>query len=113
MNVQHITDNKASGMTDDEIEAAALSDPDNLPLTPDELATARPVPKVRALRFKLNLSQAEFATRFHLAVGTVRDWEQGRTKPDQTASAYLDVIANAPDAVMQALGTQPEPSMQP
>jgi len=38
----------------------------------------------------------------------VRDWEQGRTQPDQATSTYLDVIARAPDAVMTALGTAPE-----
>ena len=36
---------------------------------------ARRVPTVRALRQKLNLTQEEFAQRFHLPLGTVRDWE--------------------------------------
>jgi putative transcriptional regulator len=36
-------------------------------------------------------------------IGTLRDWEQGRAEPDQTARAYLLVIASDPDAVRHAL----------
>lgn len=95
-------------MTEEEIEAAALSDPDALPLTEEQLARAKPVPRVKTLRRALQLTQEEFAQRFGLSLATVRDWEQGRTQPDQAASTYLDVIARAPDAVIAALGTAPD-----
>lgn len=93
-------------MSDAEIEAAALADPDAQPLTPEQLTRLRPVSKVKALRRTLRMTQEEFAGRFGLSLATLRDWEQGRSQPDQAASTYLDVIARAPDAVMHALGTR-------
>ena len=59
--------------------------------------------EVRALRKKLNLTQEQFATRFHLPLGTVRDWEQGAHRPDKAAQVLLTVIAKDPDAVARAL----------
>jgi putative transcriptional regulator len=49
------------------------------------------------------LSQEEFATRFHIPLGTLRDWEQGRKDPDAAARAYLVVIGRNPTAVAEAL----------
>ena len=63
------------------------------------------VPTVRALRKKLNLTQEEFAARFHLPLGTVRDWEQGAHRPDKAAQVLLTVIARDPDAVARALAS--------
>ena len=82
---------------------AALSDPDAQPATRAQLARARRLPSVRALRTKLTLTQEEFATRFHLPLGTVRDWEQGAHRPDKAAQVLLTVIARDPDAVARAL----------
>ena len=95
-------------MTDEEIEAAALADPDAQPLTQGQLAQARPVSRVKALRRTLRMTQEEFAARFHLSLATLRDWEQGRSQPDQAASSYLAVIARHPQLIMETLGTQPE-----
>ena len=64
---------------------------------------ARRTPTVRALRNKLNLTQEEFAARFHLPLGTIRDWEQGAHRPDQAARVLLTVIENDPDGVLRAL----------
>jgi putative transcriptional regulator len=82
---------------------AALSDPDAPPATKAQLARARRIPTVRALRQKLRLTQEEFAARFHLPLGTVRDWEQGAHRPDKAAQVLLTVIAKDPDAVARAL----------
>jgi putative transcriptional regulator len=82
---------------------AALSDPDCPPATRAQLARARRVPTVRALRKKLNLTQEEFAARFHLPLGTVRDWEQGAHVPDRAAQVLLMIIAKDPDAVARAV----------
>jgi putative transcriptional regulator len=82
---------------------AALSDADAQPATKAQLGRARRVPNVRALRTKLKLTQEEFAARFHLPVGTVRDWEQGAHRPDKAAQVLLTVIARDPDAVARAL----------
>ena len=35
------------------------------------------------MRRALGLTQEEFATRYHIPIGTLRDWEQGRAQPDQ------------------------------
>jgi putative transcriptional regulator len=91
------------GMTGAERRRAALSDPDAQPATEAQLARARRVPTVRALRKKLNLTQEEFAARFHLPLGTVRDWEQGAHRPDRAAQVLLTIIARDPDAVARAL----------
>jgi putative transcriptional regulator len=74
-------------MTELEIEAAAAADPDARPMTPEELRTARRVPRVKTVRRALGLTQQEFAARYHIPLGTLRDWEQGRTEPDQPARA--------------------------
>ncbi len=95
-------------MTDEEISAAAANDPDARPMTPEEMRTARRVPRVKTLRRALGLTQEEFAARYHIPLGTLRDWEQGRSEPDQPARAYLRAIAGDPVAVLRALETGPQ-----
>jgi putative transcriptional regulator len=90
-------------MSEEERHRAALSDPECPPATEAQLTRARRVPTVRALRKKLNLTLEEFAARFHLPLGTVRDWEQGAHVPDKAAQVLLTVIARDPDAVARAL----------
>jgi putative transcriptional regulator len=93
---------EADALTDAEILKAARSDPDAQPLSDAQLKRMRrPNPKV--VRQALGLSQEEFAKRFKIPVGTLRDWEQGRVEPDQAARAYLVVIARNPEAVRAAL----------
>jgi len=58
---------------------------------------------VKAIREKLNMTQAEFAARFSFNVARVRDWEQGRSQPDGALRAYLLVIERQPKAVEKAL----------
>jgi putative transcriptional regulator len=90
-------------MTEEEKHAAALSDPDAQPLTEEEMNRMRRIPRAKIIRRALGLSQEEFAARFHIPIGTLRDWEQGRAEPDQAARAYLTVIASAPEIVSNAL----------
>ncbi len=90
-------------MSDEEVHKAALADPDAQPLTKRQLARMRRVTPVKRLRWELGLSQAEFAERFHIPVGTLRDWEQRRSEPDQAAQAYLKVIAADAEFVERAL----------
>ena len=90
-------------MTEEEIEAAAWADPDARPFTPEERAKAKRVPRIKTLRRALRLTQEEFAARYRIPLGTLRDWEQGRSEPDQPARAYLTVIAHDPDGVRRAL----------
>ncbi len=90
-------------MTFEEIEIAARSDPDAQPLTEEQLSRMRRIPFAKHVRFKLGLSQDEFARRFGIPVGTLRDWEQHRTEPDTAAMSYLKVIKANPNAVTKAL----------
>ena len=90
-------------MTEDEIQAAALNDPDAQPLTADRMARLHPVPRAKTLRRALGLTQEEFAGRYQIPIGSLRDWEQGRAEPDQPARAYLKAIAGDPEAVQRAL----------
>lgn len=90
-------------MTDEEIHAAAILDPDAQPLTQERLAGMRRVPRTKALRRALGLTQEAFAARYQIPLRTLRDWEQGRTEPDQPARAYLRAIAGDPEAVQRAL----------
>lgn len=94
---------RLDAMTEEEIEAAALSDPDNPPLTDEQLAQGRDVPNPRAIRQKLHMTQEQFATEFRIPLGTLRDWEQGVRVPDTAARNYLRVIAKEPEAVLRAL----------
>jgi putative transcriptional regulator len=94
-------------MTDEEIMAAALSDPDAQPLTDEQFSRLKTVPRAKTLRRRLGLSQEEFAATYHVPVGTLRDWEQGRTEPDQPARAYLHVIAADPEGVARTLRELP------
>ena len=90
-------------MTEAEIEAAALSDPDNLPVDDEQLKRFKRVPNPKEIRQKLHLTQEQFAIKFHVPLGTLRDWEQGAKQPDTAARSYLQVIAKIPQLVMQAL----------
>lgn len=90
-------------MTKDEIEAAAMADPDAQPLTPEQEARARPTPRAKIIRRALGLTQEEFSARYHIPLGTLRDWEQGRAQPDQPNRAYLKVIAADPEGVRKSL----------
>jgi putative transcriptional regulator len=90
-------------MTDAEMTAAALADPDNPPLTDEQLAQFERVPNVKAIRERLRLTQKQFAEMFGLSLSVVRDWEQGRFIPDQAARTLLKVIDRNPEAVKQAL----------
>jgi len=98
---------KPKAMTEAEVLAAAKSDPDNRPLTAKALAGMKPVARVKTLRRALSLTQQEFAQRYHIPLGTLRDWEQGRSQPDQPARAYLAVIAHDPEHVRKALKREP------
>jgi putative transcriptional regulator len=94
---------RALAMTDDEVLAAASSDPDAQPLTAADLKRMKRVPQVKVIRRALGLTQEEFAERYRIALGNLRDWEQGRSEPDQPAKAYLRVIATEPTVTARAL----------
>jgi len=62
-----------------------------------------PEVNIREVRTKMGLSQAQFATRFGLPPATLRNWEQGRSRPDAPTRVLLAVIAKHPEAVEDVL----------
>lgn len=90
-------------MSDEEIMAAALSDPEAQPLTPGQLAKMRRVSRVKVLRQRLGMTQEAFAQAFHLPITTLRDWEQRRSTPDAPARALLLAIERDPEAMKRLL----------
>ena len=58
---------------------------------------------VRKVRKKMGLSQAQFATKFGFPPATLRNWEQGRSRPDAPTRVLLAVIAKHPEAVEDVL----------
>ena len=83
------------------IDPEALSES---PMTTAEFASAIRRPRVFILRRALDLTQEEFSARFAIPLGTLRDWEQGRSAPDATSQAYLKVIAADPERVANVVG---------
>lgn len=59
---------------------------------------------VRTLRSKLGLTQKQFAKLFGVSLATLRNWEQGRRRPEGPAMVLLNVIKREPEAVLRALG---------
>lgn len=96
---------RIDAMTDEDIARQIADDPDAPPdlsdAPPDLVRPIHPAGgvNVRGIRAKLNLTQTEFAARFGFPVGTLRDWEQGRTVPDAAAQTLLFVIEREPALV--------------
>jgi putative transcriptional regulator len=84
-------------------EGEPVYDPENPPMTKAELKRMRRVSLAKHLRFKLGLSQAAFAERYQIPIGTLRDWEQHRSEPDAPAKALLKLIAADPDGAAEKL----------
>jgi putative transcriptional regulator len=87
------------------IEKAARADPDAQPLTGADLGRMKQTPRVKIIRRALDLTQEEFAQRYHIPIGTLRDWEQGRAEPDQPTRAYLTLIARDPEHISRLLNS--------
>jgi putative transcriptional regulator len=98
---------KFSRLTDEEVVARALTDPDNPPLTEQDLKRMKRRSRAYVIRRALRMTQEEFAAAYQIPVGMLRDWEQGRTEPDQANRAYLKVIAVDPEFVRRALAEWP------
>ena len=90
-------------MSSEDRHAAAARDTDAQPLTPERERRMKRTPQIYIIRRALRMSQEEFAQKFQIPLGTLRDWEQGRKEPDAAARAYLKVIAKNPNAVAEAL----------
>lgn len=58
---------------------------------------------IRELRERLDLTQEQFAMTFGVSRDTLRNWEQGKRKPEGPARVLLNVIAHDPKCVFDAL----------
>ena len=93
-------------------EGEPVYDPENPPITGEQLARMRRISPAKHLRRKFGLTQTEFAERYHIPIGTLRDWEQHRSEPDAPARAYLKVIAADPERVAENLKTPVRPAAE-
>jgi len=86
--------------TEDDIRRHAIEDGEDpdAPLAHHELT----IP-ARAVREKLGLSQEAFAKALNIPVGTIRNWEQNRVKPDPAARALLLILYRQPKVALDAL----------
>lgn len=100
---------RLDAMSEAQRHAAALADPDAQP-TDADMDRMKQTPRLKIIRRALGLTQEEFATRFQIPLGTLRDWEQGAAQLDQTARAYLRAIAGDCAAVQYVLAAGPQPS---
>jgi putative transcriptional regulator len=104
-------------MTDEQIAEQIAADPDVAPdLTAERvkrvfIAHQRTdnvhISKVvRLLRRSLGMSQAEFASAYHLPIRTLQNWEQGMRKPDPATIALIKLIVYEPRRVRKILADE-------
>ena len=90
---------RLDALTDEQITRAAESDPDNPPLTEEEMRRMETVVAVRNAREAAGLTQAAFAETYALSLGRLRDLEQGRHGADTAMLYLLKRIAKDPAEV--------------
>jgi len=64
------------------------------------------LPDVPLIRKKYGLSQEKFAALLGISVSTLRNWEQGRRKPEGAAQILLRVAATHPEAILDVVQNQ-------
>ena len=64
-------------------------------------------PQCGVIRRALGLTQEEFSRVYYIPLGTLRDWEQGRSEPDMSGKMYLTLIALEPVMVALAISKSP------
>jgi putative transcriptional regulator len=79
------------------------SDPEDFDVSAEGVERGLRARLIRMTRTKLGLSQSEFATRFRVPVGTLRDWEQARVTAPDFAVAYVRVIGEHPEMVAKVV----------
>ena len=68
-------------------------------MRPSRTTTFKPA-AIKRIRSLLGKSQSEFAMMIGVSVGTLRNWEQGRRKPEGSARVLLQVAEKHPDALL-------------
>ena len=91
---------KIAATTEEDIRRHQIEDGED----PDApLPPLRPMPNVRAIRTRLQMTQETFAKAIGVPLATVRNWEQSRTKMDPAVRSLLRVVELEPDAALRAL----------
>jgi putative transcriptional regulator len=88
---------RLDAMTDEEIIAAALKDPDNPPLTDEQLAQFRRPALSMKVRLKLHMGRETFAAAYGIPLETLRAWERHEVQPTEVEIAYLRLIEREPE----------------
>lgn len=100
---------RVRGMTEEEVIANALSDPDNPPLTDEDFKRMRPIPNPTRIREGLGMTQLEFAEAFEIALDRLQAWETGASILDLEVMTLLRIIEQDPEGAKAAI----EKSYQP
>jgi putative transcriptional regulator len=88
---------RLDAMTDDEITAAALADPDNPPLTDEQLAQFQRPALAMRVRRSLRMSRETFAAAYGIPLETLEAWERHKAEPTEVELAYLRLIEREPE----------------
>jgi putative transcriptional regulator len=84
-------------MTDDDIRAAALADPDAQPISPERLAAWKPPALSRFVRHKLRMTRFSFSQAYGIPEEILRAWERHEAEPTVVELAYLRLIEREPE----------------
>lgn len=68
-----------------------------------DVAGFAPVFPPQVLRKQLGMTQNAFARALRIPLSTLRNWEQGRVRPDPAARSLLTIVAKNPKAALKAL----------
>ena len=60
-------------------------------------------PDVAAIRQSYGMTQQEFSALMGISTGTLRNWEQGRRKPQGPAKVLLKIAEKRPKAILESL----------
>ena len=82
-------------------EALAWSKGEGVPVRVTQVQV--PEINVSEVRRRMGLSQTQFALKFGFPPATLRNWEQGRVRPDTPTRVLLAVIAKHPESVEDVL----------
>ncbi len=90
---------KLDSTTEEDIRRFQINDGYDPNAPPGDLETVIP-PQV--IRKRLAMTQQEFALALRIPIATLRNWEQGRVRPDPAARALLKIVFRNPQAALSA-----------
>jgi DNA-binding transcriptional regulator YiaG len=96
---------RLSSMTDEEITAAAASDPDSQPLSDEKLNTAQPPSLARQVRNAVGLGRETFAATYGIPLVTLVAWERHDALPSEAERSYLLLIGREPEIAKRKIAS--------